>query len=79
MKTDEKEKKKSILPKILIGGVVLAGAVVITCLLRNNIKLRKQNWNYEGQLKNQEHVISGLHRALERTSYINGKLSKVRQ
>ena len=51
MKTDEKEKKKSILPKILIGGVVLAGAVVITGLLRNNIKLRKQNWNYEGQLK----------------------------
>lgn len=70
----EECKKVSLSTYIKVAGL-LALIAIIVGLLRNNNELRKKNWQLQGHIQSQDNMISGLRQTVERTSYVNGKLS----
>jgi hypothetical protein len=76
MKTKEEEKKTIPWKTVIAVFSGLAGIAVIYGLAKNNMKLRGRVNNLQGQIDNQNLLIAGLKRDIERTSFINGKLTK---
>lgn len=76
MKTKEDKKKTTPWRTVITVLSGLAGVAVIYGLMRNNMELRGRVNNLQGQIDNQNLLIAGLRRDVERTSFINGKLTK---
>jgi glucan phosphoethanolaminetransferase (alkaline phosphatase superfamily) len=72
--------KKELKEKLINFGLkILSVTIATVCaikLIKENKVLIKENSNLKGQIDNQNYVIAGQRRIIERTSFINGKLAQ---
>jgi len=77
MKQEENKKKKKEKKGLLLkGALILGGILALIYLKRENRELKRNLYNLEGQVQNQNDLISGYQRMVERDAFARGKFDR---
>lgn len=72
-KMKKKEKKRGLLLK---GGALILGVCALIYLKKENRALKRELYNLEGQVQNQNDLIRGYQRMVERDAFAKGKFDR---